>query len=351
MKNILFGWLAIALSASAADGQHDFDFNVGVWKTQIKRVMDPFAASKESIEINGTVSVRKIWDGRALLEEIEAEGPKGHWQALSLFLYNPQAHQWSQTFINSKTGVVNSTLIGSFKDGRGELFSRDTFAGRSILVRGIWSDIEADSHKYEEDYSDDGGKTWAPAFLATLTRELQPPADPSARSETPVSHEFDFDLGRWKTRSWRLLHPLTGSKESVRMEGVTVVQPIWGGRANIAELEADLPKGHLQLLSLRLYDPRAHQWSLNFATSGVGVLNYNSDAGGSIVPMIGEFRNGRGVFYDQESYEGHTIWVRFIMTPLSATTARSEQAFSKDGGKTWETNWINEYTRIVTPRG
>ena len=99
------------------DGQHDFDFNIGVWHTHIKRVLEPLASNSESIELNGTVTVRKVWDGKAELEEIEADGPKGHWEGLTLFLYNPSAHQWSQSFANSKVGILSSN-IGEFKDGR-----------------------------------------------------------------------------------------------------------------------------------------------------------------------------------------------------------------------------------------
>jgi len=171
--------LATAAGESAApkavvrDGQHDFDFNIGVWKTHIKRVLDPLSGSTQSVELNGTVTVRKVWDGRAQLEEIEAEGPNGHWEGLTLFLYNPEAHQWSQNFVDGKVGVLTLPQIGSFKDGRGELFASDTVNGRTILVRGVWSEIKPDSHRFEESYSDDGGKTWAPAFIANLTREKQ----------------------------------------------------------------------------------------------------------------------------------------------------------------------------------
>jgi hypothetical protein len=152
------------------DGQHDFDFNFGTWKTHIIRVLEPFSGSSKSIELNGTVTVRKVWDGRAQLEEIETDGPDGHWEGLTLFLYNPAAHQWSQSFVNSRRGVLPQPLIGSFRNGRGELFASDTFDDRSILVRGVWSDITPDSHHYEESYSNDGGKTWLPAFIADLTR-------------------------------------------------------------------------------------------------------------------------------------------------------------------------------------
>jgi hypothetical protein len=157
----------------AQAGAHDFDFNFGTWHTHVERVLDPFSDEQHSMIIEGTVRVRKLWGGRSQLEEIEADSPKGHWEALSLFLYNPKSEQWSQMFINSKMGVISSTLIGSFKDGRGELFQQDTFDNRSILVRGIWSDITPMTHSYTESYSDDGAKTWKPAFIAHLTRENQ----------------------------------------------------------------------------------------------------------------------------------------------------------------------------------
>jgi hypothetical protein len=160
-----------AAQAAGRDGQHDFDFNLGVWRTHIRRVLDPWSGGTHFKELNGTVSVRKVWDGRAWLEEIEADGPDGHWEGMTLFLYNPQAHQWSQNFIDSHSGVVTSPLIGDFRNGRGELYAQDTRGDRTILIRAVWSDITTDAHHFEESYSDDGGKTWAPVFIASLTRQ------------------------------------------------------------------------------------------------------------------------------------------------------------------------------------
>jgi hypothetical protein len=161
-----------ATSAAPAvhDGQHDFDFNFGVWKTHIHRLKEPFAGSTDYVEMHGTVTVRKVWNGRAQLEEIEVDGPTGHWQGLTLFLYDPKAHQWSQTFINSAAGTFSRGLTGEFKEGRGELYAQETHGGRSVLIRGVWSDIKPDSHHYEEAHSGDGGKTWVSYFIADLTR-------------------------------------------------------------------------------------------------------------------------------------------------------------------------------------
>ena len=210
--------LSAPTQAAARDGSHDFDFNFGVWKTHIQRVAHPLSGSSESIELDGTVSVRKVWDGRAQLEEIEADGPKGHWEGLTLFLYNPASHQWTQSYINSARGVPGGTTTGEFKDGRVELFSQDTEDGRSILVRAVWSDITPDSHRYEESYSDDGGKTWARAFSARLTRLKAVTGGADVPVPQDANHDFDFDFGTWKMHSSRLLHPLAGSNDWVEME-------------------------------------------------------------------------------------------------------------------------------------
>jgi len=116
-----------------------------------------------------------------------------------------------------------------------------------------------------------------------------------------------------------------------------MVRKVWNGRANLLELEVQGPAGHIEALSLRLYNPESHQWSLNFSNSSVGVLG---------TPTVGEFRNGRGEFYDQESFAGRAILVRFVISDIKPDSCHFEQSFSADGGKSWEVNWIATDTRI-----
>jgi hypothetical protein len=151
-------------------------------------------------------------------------------------------------------------------------------------------------------------------------------------------HDFDFDIGTWKTHLQRRVHPLSGSTTWIELDGTTVVRKIWNGRANLAELEAATPTGRLEVLSLRLYDPQAGQWSLNTANSKVGTLGQ---------PTVGGFKNGRGEFFDQESFNGRAILVRNVWSNITADSCRFEQAFSADGGKTWEVNWIAVDTRVT----
>ncbi|MDQ6931032.1 MAG: hypothetical protein M3126_10250, partial [Candidatus Eremiobacteraeota bacterium] len=120
-------------------------------------------------------------------------------------------------------------------------------------------------------------------------------------------------------------------------DGVSIVRPVWGGRASLFELEASGPAGHIEGAGLRLYNPLSHQWSLNWANSTEGTLG---------VPTIGEFKNGRGVFVDQETYNGRTILVRNAFSNITATSSRFEQAFSGDYGRTWETNWVMTFHKV-----
>jgi hypothetical protein len=153
------------------DGQHDFDFNFGTWHTHIKRLLHPLTGSTEWVEMDGTVTVSKIWGGRAQIEEVEADGPQGHFQDIAIFLYNPDSHQWTMNFANSRSGELSGASTGEFKDGRGELYSAETVNGRAALARIVWSDITANEHHFEQSFSADGGKTWEPNFVATVTRK------------------------------------------------------------------------------------------------------------------------------------------------------------------------------------
>lgn len=152
------------------DGQKDFDFEIGTWKTRLKRLAKPLSGSTEWIEYEGTTVVRKIWDGRANLVELDVAGKAGRIEALSLRLYNPQSRQWSLNFANVKGGAMATPTIGEFKNGRGEFYNQEDFNGRMILVRFVISDVKPDSCHFEQAFSDDGGKTWEVNWIADDTR-------------------------------------------------------------------------------------------------------------------------------------------------------------------------------------
>jgi hypothetical protein len=158
-----------------------------------------------------------------------------------------------------------------------------------------------------------------------------------APAERDGQHDFDFEVGVWKTHLKRLVHPLTGSTTWVEYNGTSTVRQVWNGKANLLELDVDGPAGHIEGLSLRLYNPDSHQWSLNFANSIGRTVN---------TPTIGAFKDARGEFYDQETLNGRALLVRFVIAPSAPDLCRFEQAFSDDGGRTWEVNWVATDTRL-----
>jgi hypothetical protein len=158
-------------SQTVTNASHDFDFNYGTWSTHITSYEESGDGTGVPTAYTGTVAVRKIWDGRAFMEEIKASNASGGFQGLTLFLYNPQARQWSQTFAGRGGGTFEPSMIGSFKDGRGELLSFPVADGGALIfARDVWSDIRDNAHHFEVQYSRDGGKTWEPSFVANLAR-------------------------------------------------------------------------------------------------------------------------------------------------------------------------------------
>ena len=165
-------------------------------------------------------------------------------------------------------------------------------------------------------------------------------AQNSAARYRDGQHDFDFELGTWKIHLSRLAERLAGSKIWVQFDGTSVTRKVWDGRANLEEFETDSPTGHIEGLTLRVYNPQTHQWSIYWANSKDPAL------GQPIQPMVGEFKNGRGEFYDQELWKGRSVYVRFIWSDITPNSAHFEQSYSDDGGKTWEVNWITNQTRV-----
>ncbi|NII53368.1 hypothetical protein [Lutibacter sp. SG786] len=152
-------------------------------------------------------------------------------------------------------------------------------------------------------------------------------------------HDFDWEWGRWLTKVRVLQNPLSGEPARwAEFSGTSVVTPLLDGKANFVELKVKGAGGTIEGGSLRLYSPRSHQWSLNFANARDGLLT---------APVYGRFdKKGVGTFAGTDTANGKAILVRFVVTRPSADSARFEQAYSADGGATWELNWIATDTRV-----
>ena len=151
-------------------------------------------------------------------------------------------------------------------------------------------------------------------------------------------HDFDFFHGRWTVHHRRLKDRLVGCAQWEVFGGTTCVQPLLGGAGNVDDNVLDLPAGAYRAATLRSFDPATRQWAIWWLD---GRHPHTLDA-----PMVGRFENGIGTFFADETFRGQPIRVRFLWSNITPATARWEQAFSPDGGKTWETNWLMDFTRV-----
>ena len=149
--------------------------------------------------------------------------------------------------------------------------------------------------------------------------------------------QFDFVFGTWRAHHRRLKERLANSTEWIEFDGISVGQPLMGGVANMDDNVMEMPSGAYRGVSLRCFDPASGKWAIWWLDER---FPHTVDA-----PVIGGFESGIGTFSCDDTLRGRPIKIRYVLTPLTTTTRRWEQAFSPDGGQTWETNWITHFTR------
>jgi len=179
-----------------------------------------------------------------------------------------------------------------------------------------------------------------PAGFAQQNAEAPKTGAQQTPAERDGQHDFDPLIGKWKYHLKRRLHPLTGSSTWVESDGTGACFKIWDGRAQLDTIVVDGPTGHIEGLTLRTYNPQSRQWRLYWANSKNGIID---------PPQIGEFKNGRGEFFAQDTINGRTVLIRYVWTDMTTNSPHFEQSFSDDGGKTWEVNWITDQTRVSAP--
>lgn len=179
-------------------------------------------------------------------------------------------------------------------------------------------------------------------LFALLIGLMTAPIAAVAQTDAPRAHQtrdgardFDWEIGTWTTRV-RVRAPLSEDAEWAEFRGTSVVHAFADGRANLVDLDVASGERRIEAVSLRLYNPQVRQWSLNFASMRDGLLT---------APVYGAFAEGRGVFYGQDTSDGRVVLVRFVISDVTANSARFVQSYSADGGQTWIDNWIAVDTR------
>jgi hypothetical protein len=170
----------------------------------------------------------------------------------------------------------------------------------------------------------------APGAIATVSESV---------NETTGLHDFDFFMGRWNVHGRRLRERLKGSHEWLEIEATTVARPLLSGFANEDEFHTDFWPGFIGM-SFRFFNPQTKKWSIYWADNRSGGVELVEGP-----PVVGSFSGDVGIFEGPDTFEGRPIVVRYTWSRVNTPSPRWEQAFSEDGGKTWETNWVNDFTR------
>jgi hypothetical protein len=174
--------------------------------------------------------------------------------------------------------------------------------------------------------------------LSAPLRASQGTPETAQQADLSGVHDFDFLNGDWKTHHRRLKERFVSSSEWLEFDGTFSLRPLMAGWGNVGDNVFDMPGGAYRGVSLRAYDPKTSQWL-------VWWLDGRNPAGGVGPPTKGRFENGVGRFYSEDTLHGKPIRVRVTWTRPTPTTARWEQAFSADGGKTWAIDWVTDFSR------
>ena len=184
---------------------------------------------------------------------------------------------------------------------------------------------------------------FAAGTLAAAICSIAPAHSQDTSRPTPVAgtnltglHDFDFEVGEWRVHH-RVKRP-AGSQQWLEFDGVCSNRSLMDGRANAEDHVFNKPTGVTRGVGLRAYDPKTSQWAIWW-------IDGRDPFGALDPPVIGRFDNGVGTFYSDGTLDGKSVRTRFIWSNITPTSARWEQAYSSDAGKTWETNWVMEFRR------
>jgi hypothetical protein len=276
-------------------------------------------------------------DSGANLEEHELNAPNGAYFAEGLRAYDSKSAQWAIWWLDGRypSGPLDPPVKGRFENGIGSFYGDYTQDGKPMRVRFLWSNITPTSARWEQSSSSDAGKTWDVNWIMNFEHGTSKVTQ--AVADRVDSSDFDFLRGDWRVHH-HYLRVKENSREWVDVDGTMNLRGLMNGRANVEEHIINVPSGAYRAVGLRSYDPKTSEWSIWW-------LDGRIPHGDLDPPAKGRFENGVGTFYGEATIDGMPVRLRLVWSQITTKSARWEQAYSSDGGKTWETNWIMDFRR------
>jgi hypothetical protein len=324
-------------------GLHDFDFFVGDWQAHHKRLKERLAGSDDWEEFEGWCRNRALLDGWVNADDSLFRTPRGDARGVGLAAYDPKTGRWGAWWLDGADpfAKLDPPSLGGFKGGVGTFYGDDTLRGKPVRVRVVWSKITPTSVHWEQAFSGDGGKTWETNWVTDFTRTTAVPAlllapKPAPGADLSGLHAFDGRVGKWIGHNKKLKERLAGSHEWESFDGTQTFWTVLGGYGNLDENRLRTQAGDYPGVTLRAYDAKSGRWSIWW-------LDDRNPLGALEPPVRGRFENGIANLYSDDTLRGKPIKVRFTWSGITEKTAHWEQAFSGDGGRTWETNWLLDF--------
>jgi hypothetical protein len=299
----------------------DFDFLVGEWDVQHRRLDKPLTGSSGWSSFPGSSACYTLFDGAVCVDE--AFFPTKGFDGLTVRLYDVEAGSWAIYWINSSRGILEPPVHGGFGiDGVGILEGPDEHEGRPVDVRFRWT--KGDVPVWEQFFSIDGGETWESNWTMTFTPRK-------------VTSDFDFLNGSFDVVHRTLTKPLTGSDDWQEFAGTCTARTHFDGAISVDEMQ--FPTKSSYGMSVRLFDPVEKDWTIYWIGSTTMEI---------YPPVRGKWSDGSCWLTGEDELDGQPILVSYAWSNITDETAHWEQSFSDDGGKTWEVNWTMDFTRRST---
>ena len=349
---------AVASAPQAApqvrDGSHDFDFFYGSWVLHNRRLKAPVLSSNDWAQFDATDVARPLPGGLGNEDLYQTSYPKKGFVGLTVRLYDRAHDLWRIYWIDNlkSHGDAGEPNVGRWHGNVGIFDEHLMVEGKPAIDRYIWTRYGAESKitaHFEESLSVDGGKTWKLIFLNDIIRATPAAAASGSAADAGAapavagvrdgSHDFDFEYGKWRMPNHRLVKRLAGSHQWADFVSCDEGEPLPGiGDQDV--FRTSYWPGFVGV-TVRTYDPQSGLWRLYWFDNRFsnGVME---------PPVMGRFHGDTGVFEGNDTFNGKPVVVRFFwkVNPRgSKVVAKWRQAFSPDGGKTWEVNWRNELIR------